>query len=112
MNKEFEADVLAAFPEDADLLSKRDDGSYFYGTTDQLFAIWIQQAKRYEHSGGCCKEFPPTGRQKSFSEAAMPLIKWLCENMNPHCTVIVTPTCAELLEGVAATGEVLDYLAD
>jgi len=36
-----------------------------------------------------------------FESAAKPLIKWLCDNMHPHATVIVTPTSAELLEGLA-----------
>ena len=49
---------------------------------------------------------------KSFREAAMPLIKWLCENVHPHHTAIVTPTNAELLEGQCGTGEVLDFIKD
>lgn len=36
---------------------------------------------------------------KQFQEAAKALIKFLCENCNPHSTVIVTPTDAELLSG-------------
>lgn len=51
-------------------------------------------------------------QQKSFEAAARPLIKWLCENVHPHHSVIVTPTNAELLEGSCSTGEVLDYLRD
>lgn len=51
-------------------------------------------------------------QQKSFEEAARPLIKWLNENVHPHHTVIVTPTDAELLEGSCATGDILDYLKD
>lgn len=38
----------------------------------------------------------------SFLEAAKPLIKWLCENVNPHHTVLVTPVSAELLSGEIA----------
>lgn len=44
-----------------------------------------------------------------FKEAALPLIKWLAENKNPHAKVIVTSIGAELLEGVRGTGEILDY---
>ncbi|EOC1307548.1 hypothetical protein ACMS1L_002394 [Cronobacter turicensis] len=40
--------------------------------------------------------------QKSFEEAAAPLIKWLAENANPHSSVIVTSESAELLSGVMA----------
>lgn len=34
-----------------------------------------------------------------FQEAAEPLIKYLCENHNPHTSVIVTCTSAELVTG-------------
>lgn len=40
-----------------------------------------------------------TARQKSFEEAARPLIQWLCENVHPHHSVIVTSVNAELLQG-------------
>ncbi|MGQ3662100.1 hypothetical protein [Citrobacter braakii] len=39
-------------------------------------------------------------KELSFQEASKPLIKWLAENVNPHSTVIVTSTGAELLGGV------------
>ena len=51
-------------------------------------------------------------RGESFKQAALPLIKWLCENMHPHVTAIVTPTSAELTEGVCATGPILEYVKD
>lgn len=51
-------------------------------------------------------------RRASFDAAARPLIKWLCENCHPHTTIVVTPTNAELLEGVVSTGKVLDYVRD
>lgn len=38
-------------------------------------------------------------QQESFKEAAKPLIKWLCENHNPHGYVVVSPDSAELVEG-------------
>lgn len=47
-----------------------------------------------------------------FREAALPLIKYLCENYHPHVTAIVSPTGAELLEGKQSTGEILDYIKD
>jgi hypothetical protein len=37
---------------------------------------------------------------KSFEEAIKPLMKWLCENTNPHTTAIVTGNLAELVEGI------------
>lgn len=51
-------------------------------------------------------------QRKSFDEVARPLIQWLCENVHPHHTVIVTPTGAELLAGSISTGQVLDYVKD
>jgi len=55
---------------------------------------------------------PVESVQDSFQAAARPLIKWLCENVHPHHTIIVTPTGAELLEGSASTGDVFDYIRD
>lgn len=39
---------------------------------------------------------------KEFEEAAKPLMKFLNENCNPHTTVIVEPTGAEILSGSAS----------
>ncbi len=50
--------------------------------------------------------------QESFKQAALPLIKWLCENVHPHHTVIVTPIDAQLLEGACSTGPIHDYVRD
>ena len=47
-----------------------------------------------------------------FEKVVRPLIKYLCENHHPHVSVIVTPTNAELLEGVESTGEIMDYVVD
>ena len=33
--------------------------------------------------------------------AAMPLMQWLNDNCNPHCTVVVDSEHIELLEGLA-----------
>ena len=49
---------------------------------------------------------------ESFNEAARPLIRWLCENVHPHHSAIVTPIGAELMEGRVATGQILDYVKD
>ena len=51
-------------------------------------------------------------QQESFKQAAMPLIQWLCENVHPHHTAVVTPTNAELLEGQCTTGQVVDFVKD
>lgn len=38
----------------------------------------------------------------TFEQAATPLVKWLNDNLNPHASVIVTATGAELLTGTQA----------
>lgn len=52
------------------------------------------------------------GNEKLFEELARPLIKYLCENYHPHVTIIITPTSAELLEGLKSIGNVDDYIRD
>ena len=37
--------------------------------------------------------------KQTFEEAVKPLIKWVAENCNPHATVLVDCTSAELLQG-------------
>ena len=49
---------------------------------------------------------------KEFEELVRPIIKYLCENHHPHVTVIITPTNAELLEGICSTGSINDYILD
>ena len=51
------------------------------------------------------------GNRKDFEEAAKPLIKWLNENYHPHVAVWVTPTSAELLEGMISF-PTMDYVKD
>ena len=41
-------------------------------------------------------------QRKEFEDITRPVIKWMCENIHPHATTIITPTSAELLEGVIA----------
>lgn len=59
---------------------------------------------------------PANGSQATngtdFLEAAKPLIKYLNDNHHPHCSVIVTQTSAELLEGIKHTGEIFDFVKD
>ena len=51
-------------------------------------------------------------KQAEFEEIARIMMKYLCENHDPHVSVIITSTHAELLEGLKSTGEVLDYVLD
>lgn len=39
---------------------------------------------------------------KQLEEAAKPLVKFLCDNCHPHVKVIVEPSGAEILEGLAS----------
>ena len=41
-------------------------------------------------------------QRKEFSDLSDKLIKWLNDNGHPHMTIIVTPTNAELVEGIAS----------
>ena len=47
-----------------------------------------------------------------FEELARPMVRYLCDNYHPHVTVIITPTSAELLEGLKTIGRVEDYIRD
>ena len=47
-----------------------------------------------------------------FEELTRPILKFLCENYHPHVTVIITPTSAELLEGLKTIGYVDDFIRD
>ena len=51
-------------------------------------------------------------KEAEFEEIARIMMKYLCENHDPHVSVIITSTHAELLEGIKLTGEVLDYVRD
>lgn len=41
-------------------------------------------------------------QQVEFRKLAAPLVEWLNSNYHPHVTVLITPTSAELLEGIMA----------
>lgn len=51
-------------------------------------------------------------QREEFIEGSRLMIKWLNENTHPHCSIIITSTDAELVEGVCATGLVTEYLED
>jgi len=50
--------------------------------------------------------------QSSFEEVARELMKHLAERHHPHCTVILTSTSAELVEGIQAVNGIYDYVPD
>ena len=45
---------------------------------------------------------------ETFEEAAVPLMRWLANNVHPHHSITVTATSAELLEGVQAVRKAND----
>ena len=47
-----------------------------------------------------------------FEALARPMLKFLNDNFHPHVTVEITPTTAQLFEGVCGIGEVMDYVHD
>lgn len=48
---------------------------------------------------------------RPFEEIARIVIKWLNDNHHPHTSMLVTPTDAELFEGVKAL-QTTDYVKD
>lgn len=51
-------------------------------------------------------------RLDKLKEAAVPLIKHLCENYHPHVMAIVTPTGVEIMEGAASVQGITDFVVD
>lgn len=49
---------------------------------------------------------------QELEQLTRPLMKWLNDNYNPHVSVCVTPTSAELSLGMLSTGQILDYVKD
>lgn len=50
--------------------------------------------------------------KQEFEDKARVLVKWLCENTNPHSMVVITPTTAVLYSGEVSLGEIFDYVLD
>ena len=50
-------------------------------------------------------------KMNEFEFSSRPLIKYICEKHHPHISVIVTPTCAELLKGEKVV-TVTEYVQD
>lgn len=49
--------------------------------------------------------------RKEFEEVVKPVIKWLNDNCHPHTQVLITPTDAELSEGITAF-RTLEFVKD
>lgn len=77
------------------------DGSEWINTEMEVNAHFITELER-----GCIRNVVfNTLAQKleEIGEAAAPLIKYLCEKLPPHVTVIVTPARVELMTGKLET---------
>jgi len=48
---------------------------------------------------------------EQFREAAKPLVKFLCDNFDPHVTVIVEPSGAEILSS-SSTVKIEEFIRD
>jgi len=76
---------------------------------DPVFRLndeWQEKKKAFIEKG--MKEYDIT---VEFEELAEPMIKFLCDNYHPHTTIIITPTSAEILEGIK-TFATMEYLRD
>lgn len=51
-------------------------------------------------------------QRKEFEEVVRPVLRFLNDNCHPHVQVTITPTRAELMEGVCSTGQIFDYVED
>ena len=51
-------------------------------------------------------------QREEFEKIVRPVIRFLNNNCYPHVQVTITPTNAELTEGVCSTGQILDYVKD
>ncbi len=51
------------------------------------------------------KEVKTNVKTRIFSDLCKPLMRYLSDNHHPHCTVILTSTNAELVEGVMAVNK-------
>lgn len=65
----------------------------------------------HNHENDTSKE-GPQARKDEFTAIVRPVMKWLCENHHPHTSIYIDGTNAQLLEGIASTGVITDYVVD
>lgn len=87
------------------MVSEKKDVPIFLSSRVQVDGKSVNQ----EHSGNAASL---NDKNSEFLKACRPLIQYICENHDPHTTAIVTPTGAELLQGVIVTGVIMDYVKD
>jgi len=49
---------------------------------------------------------------KDLKSSSLFLIKYLCENYNPHVTAIITPSSIEVLESKESMPKIYDFILD
>lgn len=71
-------------------------GAFLAASLDRRMAMGCLPGKAYDE----------------FTQAARPLMEFMANYGHPHTTAIVGNSSAELLQGIAATGNVPDYIKD
>lgn len=102
--------------EKIDLFKERPEATAFYYTDKGYLKFDLVTDSFYDNGNNRIKVnffFKDTEKNKlNFDSVVMPVIKYLCENHHPHVTVIITPTNAELLEGLKTTRQIMDFVKD
>lgn len=96
------------------MIARRNAQDKIFALEDYRLKTDLHRAAQAGESHGVAQSSSQSteNQQKSFEQAARPLIKWLAENVHPHHSVYVTSTHAELLEGSCCTGQITEYLRD
>jgi len=94
------------FNPDGRYLSSHKTPSLFHGhdvlrLEDQKFPVTRKEREEAELT-----------KLKEFERVVRPVIKFLNDNYHPHVQAVITPTSAELAEGVLSTGQIPDYVKD
>jgi hypothetical protein len=68
----------------------------------------------YDFLNSLKKPIEQSQKQKvnDFTGLCKPIIKYLCDNYHPHVTVLITPTRAELVEGIMSTPVITEFIKD
>lgn len=89
---------------------KKSKGMFDYNGLEGVLSKYQTELKKEHESNVRIRVHGYELNEAKFEELARPMIKYLCENHHPHVTVIITPTSAELLEGLKSLGSIDDYI--
>lgn len=93
-------------------LNECETGTFDYNGIVSLLKDYHAEIEKLHLEGVKMRVHGEELNEGKFEELARPMVKYLCENYHPHVTVIITPTSAELLEGLKTIGRVEDYIRD